>query len=82
MAGKFLERDAIIDSVKTEHRMNAIRKRMGLAHHPFRVFSCGCPDPACGAAYVIDKSRRIPTCEECKALLTRDNRIRKPKKRR
>src|SRR5215475_2538767 len=80
MAGKFLKRDAIIDSVKSEHRTNAIRKRNGLTRHPIRGYSCGCPDPNCGAFYLIRTEQTIPTPKECKALLATDNRVRKPPK--
>ena len=37
MAGKFLKRDAIIDTVKSEHRANAARKRQDLTKHPIRI---------------------------------------------
>ena len=82
MAGKFLTRGAIIDSVKSEHRTNAIRKRKGLTRYPIRAYSCGCPDPNCGAFHLIRTETRIPTAAECKELLATDNRIRKPRKRR
>ena len=78
MAGKFLRRGAIIDSVKSEHRTNAIRKRKGLIRHPIRAYSCGCPDPNCGAFHLIRTEITIPTPDECAALLAQDNRIRKP----
>lgn len=78
MAGKFLGRDAIIDTIKSEQRTNAIRKRSGLTRHPVRVTSCGCPDPACGAFHVIETDRLIPTPEEAVARLVDDNRRRKP----
>lgn len=80
MAGKFLKRDAIIDSVKSEHRTNAIRKRGGLEQHPISAHSCGCPDPACGAFHVIRTERLIPTAEEADAALAADNAARKPPK--
>jgi hypothetical protein len=77
MAGKFLRRGAIVDTIKSEHRINAIRKRSGLTRHPVRVTSCGCPDPNCGAFHVIETDRLIPTPEECAALLAEDNSARK-----
>lgn len=80
MAGKFLKRDAIIDTVKGEHRINAIRKRDGLTKHPTTSYSCGCPDPSCGAFTVIRIDKTIPTPAECKAALAKDNRVRKPSK--
>ena len=80
MAGKFLRRGAIIDSVKSEHRTNAIRKRKGLTRHPISAHSCQCPDPNCGAFHLIRTERTIPTPEECETLLAKDNRVRKPRK--
>lgn len=80
MAGKFLRRDAIIDTVKDEHRTSAVRKRKGLTRHPITAHSCGCPDPNCGAFQLIRTERTIPTPEECKAILAKDNRVRKPEK--
>jgi hypothetical protein len=77
MAGKFLKRDAIVDTVKSEHRINAIRKRSGLTKHPISVTSCGCPDPNCGAFHMIRTERTIPGAEESDALLIADNRKRK-----
>jgi hypothetical protein len=77
MAGKFLRRDAIIDSVKSEHRTNAIRKRKGQSRRPITAASCGCPDPSCGAFHIIRKERTIPTAEEADALLAGGKKIRK-----
>ncbi|MCC2670306.1 MAG: hypothetical protein K0Q72_2777 [Armatimonadetes bacterium] len=80
MAGKFLGRDAIIDTVKSEERANAIRKRSGLERHPIHAYACGCPDPNCGAFHTIDTDHTIPTPEECAKRLAEDNRERKPAK--
>lgn len=77
MAGKFLKRNAIIDSVKSEHRTNAIRRRQGLTRHPIIVYSCGCPDPNCGAFHLIRTERTIPTADEADAALAKDKKIRK-----
>ncbi|HLQ44128.1 MAG TPA: hypothetical protein VK137_05330, partial [Planctomycetaceae bacterium] len=77
MAGKFLKRDAIIDTVKGEHRINAIKKRYGLTKHPVRTTSCGCPDPNCGAFHVIVTELTIPTPDECETLLIADKKKRK-----
>jgi hypothetical protein len=85
MAGKFLKRGAIVDTVKGEHRTNANRKRSGLTQHPIRVTSCGCPDPNCGAFHVIETERTIPTAEEADARLVEDKKARKahsPRRRR
>lgn len=80
MAGKFLKRPAIIDTVKGEHRMNAVRKRDGLTGHPIHAFACGCPDINCGAFHVIRTDRTIPSASECSRLLAKNNQIRKPPK--
>jgi hypothetical protein len=82
MAGKFLRRSAIIDTIKSEQRTNAIQKRQGLTRHPVTVTSCGCPDPNCGCWHTIRTDRTVPDTEECKALLVQDNRTRKLKKAR
>lgn len=82
MAGKFLERDAIIDTVKGEHRINAVRKRYGLFRHPVRTTSCGCPDPNCGAFHSIDYGSMIPTADEAISTLTRSKQRRKMSDRR
>lgn len=81
MAGKFLTRDAIIDSVKSEHRTNALRKRRGQTCHPITAHSCGCPDPSCGAFHLIRTERIIPTAAEANAALATDKAVRKASKR-
>ncbi len=45
MAGKYLRRGAIVDTIKSEHRTNAIQKREGLTKHPVTVTSCGSRGP-------------------------------------
>ena len=80
MAGKFLRRGAIIDTIKSEQRTNAIQKREGLKKHPVQVTSCGCPDPNCGAWHTIQTDRTIPTEEEAKQLLAQDKQKRKYRK--
>ena len=82
MAGKFLRPGAIADTVPSEQRTNAIRKRNGLTRHPVDVTSCGCPDPNCGAWHTIRTERIIPTADECSTLLTKHNKARKSVKKR
>ena len=77
MAGKFLGRGAIIDTIKGENRANAIRKRKGLSSRPFRVTSCGCPDPNCGAWHAIIMERKSPTAIRCDELLAENHKVRK-----
>lgn len=77
MAGKFLRRAAIVDTIKDEQRTNAIQKRQGLTRHAVTTTSCGCPDPACGAWHTIGTSRTIPTSGQCIEILARDKKSRK-----
>ena len=77
MPGKFLQRGAIVDTIKSEHRTNAIQKREGLIHHPVTVTSCGCPDPNCGCWHTIQTERTIPTPEEAVESLAGDKKARK-----
>lgn len=67
--GKFLERGAIVDVIKSQERTNAIQKREGLSNHPVRFTVCGCPDPKYGGWHTIVTDRQIPTADECEALL-------------
>lgn len=82
MAGKFLRRAAIVDTVKSEHRTNAIQRREGLTAHPVTVTSCGCPDPACGCFHTIRTERKLPTTEEADALLVAAKSMKNALKRR
>ncbi len=77
MAGKFLRRGAIVDTIKSEHRTNAIQKREGLTQHPVTVTSCGCPDPNCGCWHTIRTERTIPTPEQAVERLAQDKKARK-----
>lgn len=77
MPGKFLRRNAIVDTVKSEHRTNAIQKREGLTRHPVTVTSCGCPDPNCGCWHTIQTERTIPTAQEADVLLRAEKKARK-----
>ena len=81
MSGKFLQRGAIIDTIKSEQRMNSLRRRTGQTDHPVKVTSCGCPDPNCGAWHTIIEERTIPTIEECNNLLAEDTKVKKELKK-
>ena len=76
MAGKFLRRGAIVDTIKSENRTNAIQRREGLTQHPVTVTSCGCPDPNCGCWHTIRTERTIPTPEEAIEHLADDKKAR------
>ncbi len=73
MAGKFLKRAAIIDTIKSEQYANARRKRMGLTRHPVMGFACGCSDDSCGAFHMVMTDRTIPTTKECADLIRENN---------
>ena len=81
MAGKFMLRGAIIDSIKSEQRAQAIRKRLGQARHPIEAVVCGCPDPTCGAFHTVRTERTIRTPAEANRALFDDKKIRKASKR-
>ena len=76
MAGKFLERAAVVDLVKSEQAANARRKRQGLTQHPLRAVVCGCPDPACGGWHVVETERTIPTAAEADTAFVADKQVR------
>jgi hypothetical protein len=77
MTGKFLKRGAIIDTKKSEERVNALQKRSGGRQYHVRVTSCGCPDPNCGAFHVLESDRPLPNAVEVAASLRRDSKYRK-----
>jgi hypothetical protein len=81
MAGKFLRRGAIVDTKKSEERMNALQARSGRARYHVRVTSCGCPDPNCGAFHALEATRPLPDSTEAVATLKRSNAQRKLAKR-
>jgi len=81
MAGKFLERGALVDLVKSEHAANARRKRQGLSQHPIRGVVCGCPDPNCGGWHIIETDRTIPTAPEADAALVAEKQARRASNR-
>lgn len=77
MVGKFLERDAIIDTIKSEERTNARQNRSGKPKHHVGVTSCGCPDPNCGAFHTIELERPLPTEQEALETLRKNRQNRK-----
>lgn len=81
MAGKFLQRSAIIDAIKRRECINAQQKRLGLTRHPARFTVCGCSDAGCSGFYTIDRDATLPTAKECAAALRADNQRRKQRKR-
>jgi hypothetical protein len=77
MVGKFLKRGALVDVKKSAERTNAKVKREGLAQHPVRFTTCGCPDPNCGGWHTIITDRTIPSAEDCIEIIKNDNQARK-----
>jgi len=63
MAGKFMQRTAVIGTIKGLEALNSRQKR---EHTNFavRTVQCGCSDPGCGAFHSIDKDRPLPTTKE------------------
>jgi len=82
MAGKFLRKNAITDTIKSEQRTNAERRRLGQTGHPITATPCGCPDPNCGAFHSIRTDRIIPTAEQADADLVVNQAERKSDKKR
>ncbi len=79
MVGKYMKRGAIIDTIKSEERTNAIQKRQG-TRHPVRTTVCGCPDPNCGAWHTILQDRILPTAGEAPSILKAEKAARSLKK--
>ena len=79
MVGKYMRRGAIIDTIKSEERTNAIQKRQG-TRHPVRATVCGCPDPNCGAWHTIIQDRVLPTADEA-ALILKSSKVARTSKK-
>ncbi|MBP2550169.1 hypothetical protein J2858_003105 [Neorhizobium galegae] len=77
MTGKFLKRGAIIDTIKSEERMNAVQKRAGKTKYHVDVVSCGCPDENCGAFHILRSERPLPSWEEAEQTLLVERQQRK-----
>lgn len=80
MPGKFLRRSAIVDTIKSEERANAIQKREGTRNH-VRVTACQCRDPHCGAWHTIVPERVLPTSAEADVLLKEHNKVKRSRNR-
>lgn len=61
-------RDAVISTIKSAERTNAMQKRNG-TNHPVHAVVCGCSDPHCGAFHRAVVERTLPTPEEADATL-------------
>jgi hypothetical protein len=80
MAGKFMKRAAVIDTLKGSEAVNSRQKRDG-TKFAVRTVQCGCPDPGCGAFHVIEKARPLPTQEQAEATLKLKKRAGNERKR-
>jgi hypothetical protein len=80
MAGKFLKRNAIIDTIRSEEKMNSLQARSDAPDYHVDTVPCGCPSDDCGAFHVMRTSRPLPTPNEADATLR--NRRREARSRR
>lgn len=69
MSGKFLRRNAIIDTIKSEAKMNSLQARSGGARYHVDTVPCGCPDDNCGAFHRMRTDRPLPSPSEADAIL-------------
>lgn len=69
MSGKFLKRNAIIDTIKSEQKINSMQKRSGGQQYHVDTVPCGCPDDNCGAFHVIRRDRPLPSPNDAIATL-------------
>lgn len=69
MSGKFLKRNAIIDTIKSEEKMNSMQARDGGTRYHVDTVACGCPDDNCGAFHVKRTDRPLPSRSEADATL-------------
>lgn len=74
---QYLGRAEIIDAIKSEHRINSLRKRLKLMAHPVRFTVCGCNDPGCAGWHRIDLTVKEPSESEVRAILKEGKRKRK-----
>lgn len=76
MSGKFMRRNAVIDTLKGLEAVNSRQKREG-THFAVRTTQCGCPDDNCGAFHVIETDRPLPTAEDAVKTLRDKKKLRK-----
>jgi len=69
VVGKFLKRNAIIDTIRSEEKMNSLQARSGGPRYHVDTISCGCPDDNCGAFHVVRTNRPLPSPDEADATL-------------
>jgi hypothetical protein len=69
MAGKFLKRNAIIDTLKSAEKVNSIQARQGKERYHVDTVPCGCPDDNCGAFHLVRTDRPLPSPAEADETL-------------
>ncbi|MFM7377376.1 MAG: hypothetical protein ACKO1O_04480 [Erythrobacter sp.] len=69
MTGKFLKRNAIIDTLKSAEKVNSIQARLGKERYHVDTIPCGCPDDNCGAFHLVKIDRPLPSPSEADATL-------------
>jgi hypothetical protein len=69
MVGKFLKRNAIIDTLKSAEKVNSMQARRGKERYHVDTVPCGCPDDNCGAFHVERTDRPLPSATEADATL-------------
>lgn len=78
MSGKFLKRNAIIDTIKSEEKMNSFQARSGITRYHVDTVPCGCPDDNCGAFHLVRTDRPLPSPTEADATLLARRRGKRP----
>lgn len=68
MAGKFMNRNAVINTIKSQERMNAQQTREGSNNHVHATI-CQCSFPDCGAFHTADENRPLPTIDKCDKII-------------
>lgn len=69
MVGKFLKRNAIADTIRSEAITNSLQARSGGPKYHVDTIPCGCPDDNCGAFHRIRTERPLPSPSEADATL-------------
>ena len=77
MSGKFLKRNAIIDTLKSAEKVNSMQAREGKERFHVDTIPCGCPDDNCGAFHIVRTDRPLPSPTEADATLLVQRRARR-----
>jgi hypothetical protein len=77
MAGKFLKRNAIIDTLKSAEKVNSIQARQGKERYHVDTVPCGCSDDNCGAFHIVRTDRPLPSATEADSTLLAQRRAKR-----